>query len=263
MNNNDRKELWYDIRLTPKEVSYLWGLLRQTNKEVPAATLAGNIYKSEEIIDKDNWFYEHTLKKLTERMFYREWDNYYKYIIDLEKEEPSLKFEMNKFWVNYQKQHEFNPLHDHSSLFSFVIFMKIPTHWRDQHSLPIFANSNFPCASDFQFVVSEKGEDLCMTQNFTLSPEDEGRMLFFPSTLLHQVYPFYECEELRITISGNIVKMTTKEEGDAIPEFDLGQKFNQGEVTLKEYKQKENMLKILEGSISTIRKEMEQMKKSE
>ena len=57
--------------------------------------------------------------------------------------------------------------------------------------------------------------------------------------------------------------MTTKEEGDAKPEFDLGQKFNQGEVTLEEYKQKENMLKILEGSISTIRKEMEQMKKSE
>jgi len=37
-----------------------------------------------------------------------------------------------------------------------------------------------------------------------LCPEDEGRMLFFPAWLKHQVFPFYECEEERITISGNI-----------------------------------------------------------
>jgi len=29
-------------------------------------------------------------------------------------------------------------------------------------------------------------------------------MLFFPAEMMHQVYPFYNCEEERITISGNI-----------------------------------------------------------
>ena len=32
-------------------------------------------------------------------------------------------------------------------------------------------------------------------------------MLFFPSSLSHQVYPFYECEEERITISGNVIEI--------------------------------------------------------
>ena len=37
-----------------------------------------------------------------------------------------------------------------------------------------------------------------------LSPKDEGRMLFFPAWLNHQVFPFYGTEEERVTISGNI-----------------------------------------------------------
>ena len=146
-------------------------------------TLAGNISKSELIVDKDNWFYEITIKKLTEIMFYRDWDNYYKYHI--EKEEPLPEFEMDRFWVNYQKQHEFNPLHNHSGLYSFVIFVKIPTHWEEQHALPISANSGSPSASDFAFVWSNKGNEMCENTNFQLSPEDEGRMLFFPAWLKH------------------------------------------------------------------------------
>ena len=43
-----------------------------------------------------------------------------------------------------------------------------------------------------------------LRQNFPLSSKDEGRMLFFPAWLDHQVFPFYECEEERVTISGNI-----------------------------------------------------------
>ena len=82
--------------------------------------------------------------------------------------------------------------------------MKIPTHWKEQHSLPFSANSNIPSASDFGFVWSELGSEWCFNTNFPLSPEDEGRMLFFPANLQHMVYPFYECEEERVTISGCI-----------------------------------------------------------
>ena len=62
-------------------------------------------------------------------------------------------------------------------------------------------------ASNFQFSMPDpffKRTLSLTTINFTLSPEDEGRMLFFPAELQHQVYPFYECEEERITVSGNI-----------------------------------------------------------
>ena len=194
---------WIDIRLTEKEMNFLWSAISEENKDDHSAELAGNIFKSETIIDKDNWFYETVLKKLTEKMFYRDWDAYYKYHI--EKEEPPPKFEMTHFWVNYQKKHEFNPLHDHGGLYSFVIFMRIPTHWKEQHALPMSANSGAPSASNFQFVWSAKNTEYVETTNFTLSSQDEGRMLFFPAWLRHQVFPFYGTEEERITISGNII----------------------------------------------------------
>ena len=82
--------------------------------------------------------------------------------------------------------------------------MKIPTHWKEQHALPFSANSNTPCASDFQFLIGQ-GNGTVPTIEISLSPEDEGRMLFFPAWLSHQVFPFYGTEEDRITISGNII----------------------------------------------------------
>ena len=232
-------KLWIDTRLNQEEMNFLRDAISEENKENVSNTLAGNISKSEEIKDKDNWFYETALKKLTERMFYQDWDNYYKYHI--EKEEPLPEFKMNKFWVNYQKQHEFNPIHHHGGLYSFVIFMKIPTHWKEQHALPISANSTAPIASDFAFVRSDKDSEECIPINFPLSSEDEGRMLFFPAWLKHQVYPFYECEEERITISGNIVEVV--------------------ELSGDEYEQKENMLEMLENHVKITKKELKQMKK--
>ena len=34
--------------------------------------------------------------------------------------------------------------------------------------------------------------------------QQEGKMVFFPSALNHQVFPFYESDEERVSISGNI-----------------------------------------------------------
>ena len=193
---------WIDTRLSEEELIFLNHAISEENKENISKSLAGNISKSEQIKDKDDWLWNTVFKHITEKMFYRDWDTYYKYHII--QEDPLPKFEMPGLWVNYQKQHEFNPIHAHTGLFSFVIFVKIPTHWKEQHALPFSVESNTPVASDFQFVWSRKNEQDCCTHSFSLSPEDEGRMLFFPAGLHHQVHPFYGTEEERITVSGNI-----------------------------------------------------------
>ena len=110
---------------------------------------------------------------------------------------------LDELWVNFQKQHEFNPSHNHNGVFSFVIWVKIPTDWREQHALPISANSNLPKASDFEFQYTTMlGKiEYC---NYRLDKTYEGGMLFFPAQLMHAVYPFYNCDEERISISGNI-----------------------------------------------------------
>ena len=129
-------ELWIDTRLTAEEMDFLWGCISEENKKNISDTLAGNISKSQLLQDKDNWFYETVLKKLTERMFYDDWNNYRKYHIVEEKEEPP--FELTSLWVNYQKQHEFNPIHHHTGLFSFTVMMKIPYDWKEQYEYLIW-----------------------------------------------------------------------------------------------------------------------------
>ena len=47
------------------------------------------------------------------------------------------------------------------------------------------------------------------TYTYQLDPNWENTLLFFPSQLQHCVYPFYECDEQRISISGNIMLKPT------------------------------------------------------
>ena len=235
---NTNKKLWIDTRLNEEEMDFLWSACSAEDRRDHSNSLAGNIFKSELIKDKDNWFYETTLKGLTERMYYDEWDNYRKYILNEDEEKP--KFKMFSLWVNYQRQYEFNPIHDHTGLYSFVIFMKIPTHWKEQIALPISVNSNAPLASHFQFILGKENGEV-MTFPIALSPEDEGRMLFFLAWLRHMVYPFYECEEERITISGNI-------------DLNLEKKENADE-------EEENMTKMLEKHMESLKKDMNLLEK--
>ena len=208
MKIEEQAEFWLDVRLNEEEMNFLHDIISSEDsyKKKWNRELAGNISKSELLLDKNNWFHKNVLQDLTEKMFYRNWDAYYRYHII--KEDPLPEFELNSLWVNYMKQHEFNPPHTHGGhpliLYSFVVFMKIPTHWKEQHALPFSAHSTSPRASDFAFLVGEPDGKTWST-NFALCPSDEGRMLFFPAWLSHQVFPFYGTEEERITISGNIV----------------------------------------------------------
>ena len=116
-------------------------------------------------------------------------------------------FNLEKLWVNFQKQHEFNPMHDHGGIFSFVIWMKIPTSYEEQRQLPIAKNSNSDNQiSNFGFTYQDI---LGNTKNYYYNMEKdiEGYLVLFPSKLLHLVNPFYDCEDERITISGNISRV--------------------------------------------------------
>ena len=232
MNPNEKK-LWIDTRLSAEHMDFLWQIISEENKEDWRYTLAGNISKSEKLVDKDNWFFKSALKKLTERMFYRDWDNFSKYHIEKEEGTPLPEFGIERWWVNYQNQYEFSDFHNHTGLYSFVIFIKIPTHY------------SVPTASNFQFVWSEKNTKNAIGTCFQLSPEDEGRMLFFPGTLQHKGVVTHNTEEERITISGNIHLYNPKKQ----------------EIPVDEYEKKDKMLKMLENSVQQFKEELKMMKK--
>jgi len=113
-------------------------------------------------------------------------------------------FNLESLWVNFQKKHEFNPPHDHSGVFSFVIWMQIPTSYAEQRKLPVCAESNADNhISNFAFSYTNTMGKVS-TFAYNMEKEAEGYMVMFPSQMLHQVFPFYENDGERISISGNV-----------------------------------------------------------
>ena len=191
----------YQTKLTKDIVDRLWGYVNKAEVNF-SSRLAGNIHKSLSLEDEDDFFMKDVLEPVTGlyTVNYQSCTNWIQYNYQ-KKDELSLV--LDEFWVNYQNKHEFNPVHDHSGLVSFVVWMKVPTHFKEQYEIPFCKASNCPSASNFEFCYTDM---LGNVQNYVIpmSPEQEGWIILFPSRLRHQVYPFYNCDEQRISISGNI-----------------------------------------------------------
>ena len=195
---------WLEYKLNPQEMDYLWRCIETNKKRSFKNNLAGNISSSYSLMDRGDWFFTNVCTPLinaySER-FYNLGDS-----IPIMGVHP---YYMSTWWVNYQKQNEFNPIHNHQGVYSFVIWMKIPYDSKKQNLKDIARGSNNPQIGNFQFVYADilgRSE----SHEYRLSPEYEGTMLFFPAELDHLVYPFYECDEDRISISGNIMIDTNR-----------------------------------------------------
>ncbi len=195
---------WLEIKLNEQEMKHLWSCSEDHVRDAKP-TLSGNITDSQYIVDKNNWFFDNVLMKCFE--------SYGKDFGNLGEFFPTNyrhPYFLSSFWVNYQKETEFNPLHKHpNSIYSFVIWMKIPTHHEDQKKLKIAFDANSHAISNFVFHYNDiLGKNRGYV--YEMSSEYEGTMLFFPSDLHHIVYPFYNCQEERISLSGNIAIDTSK-----------------------------------------------------
>ena len=82
--------------------------------------------------------------------------------------------------------------------------MQIPTSYAEQKKLPICANSNADNhISNFAFNYTNTLGNVS-TFAYNMEKEAEGYMVMFPSQIKHQVFPFYENDGERISISGNV-----------------------------------------------------------
>ena len=194
---------WLEKKLSDKEMEYLWNCIDSRKKSFKH-NLAGQIHESNTLVDRGDWFWINTLKPLCKE-YYQEFGNLGSNI-PVNQNHPYI---LNSFWVNYQKQGEFNPLHDHDGVYSFVIWMKIPTKHFEQNKNPISLKSNTHVISAFQFQYTNIIGKI-QPYDYEMNPEMEGTILFFPSQLRHCVYPFYNCDEDRISISGNVLLNTRK-----------------------------------------------------
>ena len=160
-------------------------------------SLAGQITKEYQIT-KSRELLDPFLEEMG-RAYQKEW-NYYP------KENPNdNKLKVESVWVNMQQKLEINPLHNHDGTLSFVAWLYIPFKLEDERKMEnVKYSRTVVLASTFQFVYSQV---LGNVVNFPLFVEQgwEGRIVMFPSKLLHMVYPFQTSDEYRISIAGNLV----------------------------------------------------------
>ena len=130
-------------------------------------------------------------------------NNQYGYLDDINVLDKPCEEMLHSLWINFQKKYEFNPLHNHSGIASFVIWLKVPFDMKDELNNPSTANARMKCPAHFTFVHADSLGGLSQA----LIPVDrkyEGMICVFPSSLYHQVYPFYTSDDFRVSISGNI-----------------------------------------------------------
>ena len=197
---------WLEKKLSNQEIDYLWRCIKN-KKEDYKKDLGGavNVSSNNKLLDRGDWFWTNTVAPLC-RKYTQEFRN-------LGNKVPTVSphpYCMSSWWVNNQKKHEFVALHEHMGIYSFVIWLKIPTQFEQQKKNPIsFGGDENSYISNFGFEYSNiLGEST--THIYQMDPEMEGMMLFFPSRLKHVVYPFFNCDETRISISGNISLDTSK-----------------------------------------------------
>jgi hypothetical protein len=135
-------------------------------------------------------------KKCLEQTFleYRKMFNYY----------PYNKYEIDAAsWANFQKKHEYNPIHFHTEDISWVIWLTIPYDLEEELNAPNVRESNYKTSSMFQFIYN-KLDGRIDTKLLPIDKTWQGTLIMFPSYLRHQVYPFQTSDEHRISMSGNI-----------------------------------------------------------
>ena len=195
---------WIESILDQEHVDFLWQRIEEGKKDISNAKprLAGNISTSYNLTDDEDGTFLHRVL-LPQVEGYRQ--------MNQGKDPASLPLNaeielyLHDMWVNYQYKHEFNPYHFHGGMYSFVVWMKIPTDWKEQNKLPFLdgVNEDNKKASNFEFEYIDMLGTI-KHYGYRLDSSMEGRMLLFPARLQHTVYPFYNCDEERISISGNL-----------------------------------------------------------
>ena len=193
---------WLEVSLDQEHIDYLWKCIEKAKEYNLSVknTLAGHITSSLEMVDEDDWFFKNVLYKC-----FKKHDEAFRKVHSTKKIHTAeiTGISLESFWVNFQKQHEYNPPHDHGGLFSFVVWMKIPTSNREQRELPIAKESlNGDSISNFAFLYTDLIGNV-RSLSIPMERETAGTMVIFPSRMKHQVYPFYECDEERVSVAGN------------------------------------------------------------
>ena len=105
-------------------------------------------------------------------------------------------------WVNFQEKYEYNPVHNHTGLLSFVLWLKIPYNRKDEDSVPFVPEHTASSNGNFELLYQDTLGAI-KTVKLPMDSTFEYSMVLFPAQMCHCVYPFYTSDEYRISVAGN------------------------------------------------------------
>ena len=192
--NNEYLPVELFIKLK-EQIDLLKGRVGDQNK------LAGNIKEEWNLVPSIHIFNSYVLSLINKN------ESHLKYLTRERKkffpEEKTPFIQLTNLWVNFQKKYEFNPVHEHTGLFSFIIFIKIPYDLEKERKEGPGSLSNSNLTSCLQFYGTNTLGRL-HAETVNVDKSYEGGVYFFNAETNHCVYPFFTSDDYRITVSGNI-----------------------------------------------------------
>ena len=187
-----------EAELEQEDIDYLWKIVHKYSYD---AKWEGNKLISIEeekkqfpLHDDDNLFEKEVLRPCTEKYFEA-------YGCPFKHKTTHLhELAFSRFWCRASTDGDYQSIHDHQGIFTFVVWLSIPFEGADERKV----QAGFrPEASDFVLVYPDTCGQL-QKRNFVLGKGAEGKMLFFPSDINHIVYPHYTTTEYRISLAGDV-----------------------------------------------------------
>ena len=109
---------------------------------------------------------------------------------------PIKKFDIIASWVVKQFKNDYNPIHYHSGQISGVGYLKVPKDMGNTVQKSKTINHNG------KLVLIDGSKKFVCTPTYVIKPE-VGDFYFFPSYMMHTVYPFSDTSEERRSVSFN------------------------------------------------------------
>jgi len=106
------------------------------------------------------------------------------------------KFEIISSWVVKQYENEYNPIHYHNGQISGVGYLKIPEKMGET------VQKNKKTNHNGKLVLIDGSKKFLCNPTYVITPK-VGDFYFFPSYMMHTVYPFYNSQEERRSVSFN------------------------------------------------------------
>ena len=106
------------------------------------------------------------------------------------------KFEIITSWIVRQFKNEYNPIHYHGGQISGVGYLKVP------NDMGQTIQKNKKVQNNGKLVLIDGSKKFLCNPTFVITPK-VGEFYFFPSYMMHTVYPFSDTTEERRSVSFN------------------------------------------------------------